>query len=176
MRLVRSIRASLLRNHIRKVATDVHRERAAGKFTDLKRMGMVLDGTNDDSISFAMHYRDEQLMAGKTVALMAYVPKMARDKSYLMPFFTDKETNWYGKPTNGEIKHFLSQPFDVLVNISPELIMPLEYLCALSVAKYIIGNGTGHLNTYYDCLIKVNDSHSYSSLMENVHHYLNLQA
>lgn len=175
MKLIMQVRSSILKRHIHQKAKDAQRERAGKKFRDVHRIGMVMDGLDADCIEFAKRYRDEQQIAGRTVELMAYAPKRARNISYMLPFFTNNEVNWYLKPTGGDTRRFMEEDFDLLVNLCPEQIMPLEYICAFSSANYIMGNGTDHLNSHYDCLIKVNDPSDFSGFMENVHHYLNLQ-
>lgn len=176
MSIIKNFKTNYLLKHIQKTAPGIRRERAGQKFNRIHSIGVVVDGSRPDFIDFAKKYADDMRLAGKSIELLAYVPKQDKNRSYTLPFFTNEDVNWFFKPVTGTITTFMATSFDILVNFSPEKIMPLEYICAMSTAKFVIGNGTDHVNNYYDCLIKVNDSYSPSSFMENVHHYLNLQS
>jgi len=176
MNVINSIKTNFLLKHIKKVSPGQVREKQSVSFKDVHSIGILVDGSKLDFIEFAKKYADELRLGGRSVELLAYVPKLEKNRSYTLPFFTKTDINWYFKPDLPDVNNFMKRSFDLLVNISPDKIMPLEYICALSSAKFIIGNGTEHLNAYYDCLIKVNDSYSPRSFMENVKHYLTLQS
>ncbi|MCP4122910.1 MAG: hypothetical protein GY751_14260 [Bacteroidetes bacterium] len=175
MSVIGNIKTRYLIKHIDKVAPGLKREKRSICFKDVHSIGILLDGSKPDFIDFAKKYADELRLGGRSVELLAYVPKRKKNRSYTLPYFTKEDTNWHYKPNLPDVNNFMERPFDLLVNISPDKIMPLEYICALSASKFTIGNGTEHLNGYYDCLIKVNDSYSPRSFMENVRHYLTLQ-
>ncbi len=174
MKLARQIKDKLLIRSIRKTAGDRRREKVSLNFQAMQRIAMLVDGSQRASILFAKKYADNWLHEGKSIELLAYVPKREKAVTYSLPYFTDEDLNWFRKPNKASIDTFMETPFDLLINFSPVEILPLEYICAHSAAKYIIGNGTQHLNNYYDCLIMVNDADSPDAFMENVHHYLNL--
>lgn len=174
MKLVRTIKDKLLIRSIRKTAGDRKREKGSLNFESMHKIAMLVDGSQRSSILFAKKYADNRLNQGKSIELLAYVPKREKSVPYSLPYFTDEDVNWFRKPNKASLDTFMKTPFDLLINFAPDMILPLEYICAHSAAKYIIGNGTRHLNKYYDCLIMVNDAESPEAFMENVHHYLNL--
>lgn len=175
MSVLKKIKTSYLLKYINKVAPGLKREKCSKNLTDIREIGIVLDGTRTEFMEYARQYAKEQRQLGRKVEILAYVPKIPKDGRHQLETFTQDDLNWYEKPVAPSINNFMDTAFDLLINLTPNRILPLEYICALSSSRLVIGNGVQHLNSYYDCLIKVNNSNSPSSFMENLHHYLNLQ-
>ena len=173
--MLERLKERMLLKAIREGVKEQKHHRASLKFNEMKKIAMVVDGSSKEAIDFAKRYAEKRILAGKYIELLAYVPRKDKFTSYSLPFFTDEETNWYRKPKSNIVRNFMDSPFDLLINFSPELILPLEYICALSKAKFVVCNGNDHLTDHYDCLIMVNDIQSPDSFMDNVQHYLNLQ-
>ena len=69
-------------------------------------------------------------------------------------FFTRKQLKWYLKPDDPIINNFLSEPFDILLNLSLHAKTPIIYLVALSHARFRVGPSNKKLNPYYDLIIQ----------------------
>jgi hypothetical protein len=175
MKILEGIKTKQLEKYILKVRPTLKREVMAIPFSELKTFGLILDGRQPNMVSFVEQYQAELSAQGKEVTILAYIPKLAKGQSLAIPHYLKSDFNWMGVPKNPSIADFMHTNFDLLINFSPDKILPLECICALSQAKYIIGNSTNHFNYYYDFLIKLNNSNAPESFIENVHHYLNLQ-
>ena len=54
-------------------------------------------------------------------------------------FFSNTELNWYGKPQGMVIDNFLSEDYDILIDLSLKKFYPLTYLAVASPAKFKVG-------------------------------------
>lgn len=175
MGVLEGFRSQQLEKFLRKERANHNPTKMASPLSEIKSIGILLDGKNAASIEFVQSYQQQLENQGKTVSVFAYVKKLSKDQTIPLPYFTKSNINWYAKPTKKEVVDFMQQPFDLLINFSPNKILALECICSLSHAKFVIGNGTDHFNYYYDFLIKLNNSNAPETFIENVHHYLNLQ-
>ncbi len=54
-------------------------------------------------------------------------------------FFTHKNLNWYCRPVGNKISEFIHQEFDILINLSLEKFLPLDFIILESRAKFKVG-------------------------------------
>ena len=173
--MLKSFKKKKLIKHINQSFLGREKTKVACNISSVKTVGIILDGKSSHFVEFVSNYTKQQKKEGKIVTTLAYLPKADKQLTLPISFFTKDDINWYGKPLHKSVLEFIEQPFDILLNFCPEQKLPLESICALSSAKFIIGNGINHLHSYYDILLKLNNSNAPSSFIENVHHYLTLQ-
>ncbi len=171
MRFLRQFRKGRLTKHINKYAPQVKKEKSP-TLENVQQIGIILDASNIATQQFATQYAYNLEVKNKKVEVLGYLPKLDKKESPVVNVFSNKEVNWMFKPVSKEVTDFSEHEFDILINLSHRKIMPLEYICALSKAKYIVGNGTDHLQDYYDCLIKLSGELSLKNFIENMNHYL----
>jgi len=74
--------------------------------------------------------------------------------------FTKKEIDWLWRPKGNAIKKLNTKSFELLINLSQQQSLPLEYLAATCKAHYKIGAVTAYPNQY-DLALKTEDFKSY---------------
>ncbi|MEZ5004754.1 MAG: hypothetical protein R2730_17115 [Chitinophagales bacterium] len=173
--MIKSFKTKKLIQHIDQSILGRNKSKEARNIHEVQSIGIVLDGRDQSFVDAVTQYAEQQEKEGKKVTLLSYLPKVGKQISLGIPFFTKEDINWYYKPVKESVLSFIDQPFDLLLNFCPDKLLPLESVIALSSAKFIIGNGLAHLNSYYDILLKLNNSNAPDSFIENVHHYLTLQ-
>ncbi len=67
---------------------------------------------------------------------------------------TPKDLNWLGFPKPGFVENFLNTEFDLLLNIAMEQTLLLDYLTALSKARFKIG-WSPQQDNYFDLNINI---------------------
>ncbi|MEZ5006510.1 MAG: hypothetical protein R2753_00015 [Chitinophagales bacterium] len=173
--MIQNFKTKKLLKHIDQSILGRNKPKEACNMQQLQSIGIVLDGRDQNFVDAVTQYAEQQEKQGIKVTLLSYLPKVNKQISLSIPFFTKEDINWYYKPIKESVINFIEQPFDLLLNFCPDKLLPLESIIALSSAKFIIGNGLTHLNSYYDILLKLNNSNAPDSFIENVHHYLTLQ-
>ena len=78
---------------------------------------------------------------------------------------------WFGKPKNGEGIQFIQQKFDILIDLSLQKSIPLQYILIHSTAKFKVG-WKGVDPNLYDLEIDVSANPRCRFLMEQIIYYL----
>lgn len=123
---------------------------------------------NDIILGFSQKLKSLQ----KDVQLLGYMPKREFGFVYPFPFITNKDGNWYGKPRGGTTGYFMRSPFDLLINFCDEECLPLEYISAVSPAKFRVGFNKEAENANYDLILIPTENKDISNLIQNLENYL----
>lgn len=124
---------------------------------------------NDKIIDFSKKLKSNL----KEVQLLGYLPKREFGFQYPFPFISNKDTTWYGKPGGGTSGFFTRSPFDLMINFSTEECLPLEYISAVSQAKFRVGFNKEQDNANYDLILIPKEKSDISNLILNLEKYLN---
>ena len=62
--------------------------------------------------------------------------------------FSDKECNWFGKPTASEVQYFLGAELDMLIDLTSEECFVMHYIVVASKATFKIGRCAYDDNPY----------------------------
>lgn len=117
-------------------------------------IGILFDATELDGRNVVLQYAEQLRKRGKRISLLGYLNDFAESESYAFKFFNRKQMDWALRPISGDVKDFISQEFDLLLNIDPVSKVHTEYIAALSRAKLRVGPSTEH--TYcYDLMIDI---------------------
>lgn len=88
-------------------------------------------------------------------------------------FFTIKDSNWQGVPSNHNINDFIKEPLDILIDLHLSENFPLEYINSMSKASFKIGPYNEKAN-HYDFMIDISTNPTAEFLCEQVKHYLSI--
>ncbi|MFN8236929.1 MAG: hypothetical protein U0T77_02065 [Chitinophagales bacterium] len=124
--------------------------------------------SNDILLAFCQKLKD----AGKEVVLLGYIPKREFGFAYPFPLITNKDVNWYGKPTGSNPESILHSPLDLLINFHTEYCLPFEFLCATSSAKFRVGFRPDSTIANYDLILIPKENKEISNLIQNLENYL----
>lgn len=78
---------------------------------------------------------------------------------------------WFGKPKNGDGIQFIQQKFDILIDLSIQKSIPLQYILLHSIARFKVGWKAEDPNLY-DLEIDVSANPGCRFLMEQIIYYL----
>ena len=123
---------------------------------------------NDIILDFVKQLKHSQ----KDVQILGYLPKREFGFQYPFPYISNKDISWYGKPGGGTTGFFERSPFDLMVNFSMEDCLPLEYISAVSLAKFRVGFNKDIQNSNYDLILISNEKQNISNLIQNLEMYL----
>ena len=153
----------------------IKRERGIYNFDTAKTCGIVFNASTQETYDKAKHFIDFLKTKNINVVAIGFVDsKEVKDfyrETIHFKFFSRKNINWYGKPKNENVDDFISKKFDLLIDLSLENDYPLEYIAAMSLAKFKVGRFTSEKGDY-DFMIDVNKNKTHDFLIEQIHHYL----
>lgn len=95
-----------------------------------------------------------------------FIPKITQD------VITVKDVNWRFHPVKPFVKEFLNTDFDILINLSLDEYLPLEYCAALSKAGLKVGRFREDQHLIYDLMIHSVADDTIDSFAEQVIYYL----
>jgi hypothetical protein len=96
-----------------------------------------------------------------------FIPKLLQD------IITSKDVNWYYQPVKPFVKDFLEEEFDILIDLSLNEQIPLQYLSVSSKAGLKIGRFDEKNQEYYDLMIDMPADAPIEYFISQVVHYLN---
>ena len=77
-------------------------------------------------------------------------------------------------PGNLTVHNFISEPYDVVINLALNSCLPLRYIAAVSQARFRVGRFDKR-NTYcYDLMLNIRDDIGIQELLVQVENYLRL--
>ena len=118
-----------------------------------------------------LNFAKELNQQGKSVKMLAYIP--AKETPEHLPYeaFSKKDIDWIFRPKSNNVNEFQNTPFDILFNFTSTTNKPLEYISALSRAKFRIG--TLSENTLcYDLMVDCKSNSNITKIIEQMKFYL----
>ena len=89
-------------------------------------------------------------------------------------FINHSNVNWYSKPFGEDYKEFISTPFDILIDLTFEAIIPLRFALKKSIARMKVGRY--HSNDYklYDLTFNLKENALLDEYLKQTDKYLKL--
>jgi len=157
-------------NLLEKIKTRVGRQVLDGrmKFTernacfcnlnDAANIGIIYNAT--DLASFEVIKDLSKYLSGRNInlSILGYVHSKELVDHYLyrkgFDFFYKSNLNWYFRPSSPVTDKFIQETFDILIDLSLEYYYPIQYITALSSAKFKAGRYTAN-DKYLDLMIDI---------------------
>lgn len=86
--------------------------------------------------------------------------------------FCQKDLNWYRIPGGNTVDNFIAEEHDVLIDLSMDDYLPLQYIVAKSRARFKVGRYTEGTQRYLDMMIDTAGAHSLPQLITHIDRYL----
>ena len=170
----RKVQQNLHHFFLKKKVAKLNILRTTTNLKQAKKIGILFNPSNEQDVKIINKYADELKANDKKVKLLGYRHSKSNFQSTLS-FITEKDLNWLLEPKGMAVIHFISQPFDILINAYIKQCLPLEYIAALSKAKLRVGNYF-HDKTYcFDLMIDTNNKDLNYFLTQTNHYLKNLK-
>ena len=85
---------------------------------------------------------------------------------------TVKDLNWYRIPQGNTVENFMAEEYEVIIDLSLEDRLPIQYIVAKSRARFKVGRYSESNKRILDMMIDIAGGQSLSQLIQQVHHYL----
>jgi len=155
----------------------INRERGIFNFDTAKQCGIVFNATTQESYERAKSFIDFLITKNIIVIAIGFVDSKEVQEFYRetihFKYFSRKNINWYGKPRNTNVDEFIANKFDILFDLSLSNDFPLEYISALSLAKFKVGRYTSD-NADYDLMIDISKNPKPDYLIEQIKNYISI--
>lgn len=149
----------------------IHRK--SKSFDELKTIGILFVGGDHENQRFIEQYAESLRKKGKQVRLLAYFDDKVDYNTLGFQFFNKNHLKWNFVPKSETVNHFLETPFDLLIDLQPGGVLPLEYIASLCRASFRIGRNTEHLNCY-DLMIDTHHNKDLAYFIGQVNFFLKI--
>jgi hypothetical protein len=146
----------------------------------VKKIGILWDASFENDFQHLAALNRQLSEAGRSVEVLAWIPgKVVPDRltglSY-MKFLRKSDLNWAFIPVSEDAKKFLETKYDLLIDINPSSLFPLNAIVSLSPAPMKVGPDITDRpeNAPYDLMIKSPIPFSIAHFLEQVMHYLSI--
>lgn len=151
------------------------RNKAFINLADAGSIGIVLHQVDNDIFEVIQNFIRELINEGKKVKTVGYVDLKTIPDHFLLrkgvSFFCREELNWYSVPEADFIDQFINEEFDLLIDLSLINYFPVEYIFALSRARFKVSR-FNEGNSHADLCIDIKSKTDISYLIQQLNHYL----
>lgn len=107
---------------------------------EAKSIGILFDATLPLSFDIIKDLVKDLSSSAKEIMVLGYVDSKQMIDHYLyrkgFEFFTRNHLNWFYKPQSEAVNEFIKKDFDIMLNLCLEQSYPVNYIFALSNAKF----------------------------------------
>lgn len=146
---------------------------------DARNVGIIFEVKDEATFGHIRYFVDYLHDQGKHVKALGYVESkeiMGFLKHTNVYSFFQKEggLNWYLKPTSADATNFAEEEFDILVDLSEDDKLPIQFVVAASQARFKAGKYQESNQDLYDMMISVGQEKTLKYLIGQMKHYLTI--
>ncbi len=152
------------------------RKRAALNLNDCRHVGILFALENEEiyrKVNSLIFNLTEQ---HKTVSAIGLLPGNTVPNYYLAKLKIDligkKDINLLGVPVTDAVKRFTGQSFDILIDLSLGDHLALDYIAAVSLARFKTGPFRDDMVKVFDFMIKHPENGSFNDFYHTMFEYL----
>lgn len=139
-----------------------------------KSIAVLFDATNPENLTIAKKFNQDLASLHKHTHFFAFVDQKKPMGSLPFDFMTSEQVSWLFVPEHPKVQDFLTKQYDILINICAHECLPLEYIAALSNAKFRVGRFIPGKTYCYDFMIYTNGKKDMNFLIEQLNQYLKM--
>ena len=143
-------------------------------YLNASSVAVLFDGSKPENMEPVKRYCQSLRNQNKKAYMLCYIEKERPNEALSFDFLTRKNLNWFFIPDNSKTDDFIKRQFDLLINLSTEECLPLEYLSALSKSVYRIGRYIPDKTFCFDFMINLNGKNDVNYLIKEIEHYLRI--
>lgn len=162
---------------LRRRVNKLSRNREFVNIKDAETVGILFQPVDDKSFETVKLFLKSLTEEGKQIFAIGYVDSPKIPDFYLLRkginFFCKHDLSLFFRPEPVFVDDFIEREFDLLINLSVDNLYPLEYIYALSKAKFKAAkslNGSDHS----DLTIDIKTNRDVEFLIQQITHYLSL--
>ncbi len=147
-------------------------------YREARSIGILYDASTEKQYQIITHLvRDLQQDQKKVKTLGYVVQKQMPDYSFpklTFEFCNSKDFAWNQKPKSLNVKDFISNDYDLLMDLTPSDFFHIKFLVAESAAHFKIGRYAEKYLDLYDLMIQVEDTSPLDEVIKHSIYYLKM--
>ena len=181
MELVKNIRLKIGKAILTKKMARTKRKVYFSNFSLVKKMGIVWDASKPEDFTCLSRFYQKMHERNIEVKILCYFPgKELPDQYTAIRYLTcirKKEINFFYHPVSSETENFISNRFEILIDINFKKLFPLQYISSLSNAGFKVGLFESEtMSTPFNLMMEIKkpvDIENYLNQVINYHEMIN---
>jgi hypothetical protein len=179
MELFKNIRLKIGKVILTKKMAGTKRKVYYSNFGLVKNIGVVWDASKTDDFTSLSRFYQKMHERNIEVKILGYFPgKNLPDQYTAIRYLTcirKKEINFFYHPVSSETNVFISNRFDILIDINFKELFPLQYITSLSNAAFKVGLFEyGTVDTPFDLMMEIKNPVDVDNYLIQVIQYLEM--
>jgi hypothetical protein len=179
MELFRNLRLNIGNKILRIRVSKRSRDRKFKNFREVKSIGVVWNASKQDEFQVLSRFNQKMQEIDVDVKILGYYHgKHLPDQYTALRYLTcirNEETNLFYIPDSTDVKSFIGNKFDILIDINFENIFTLKYITLLSKATFKIGLfETEGNNSAFDLMMEMKKPVKVEEYLRQVIQYLEM--
>jgi len=174
MKMLKNTRTKLAYFVLQKKAKTIVRNKTFHNFDSAKSAGIIFDATFQNKYLATKAFMGYLANKGIDVNALGYVA----EKSNMGYFPFQKDTQYFSldtldileKPISQDVDNFIERKFDILINLCTDELYPIQYIIAMSKAKFKISKKF-NLN-FSDFMLDIQGSTTIEDFIAQIKHYI----
>lgn len=165
-----------LRNYqLNKLIKNLRQSSTYNGFDSIETIGICFERSNNNQVIF--NYKSKMEGLGKKVVLLEYLPftkKELEKKSTNTEglWFCKSDLKYSGLPSNTSIESFLSESYDVLLDLNSKEHHPNEFISLKAKASLKAGSSE-RADLPFDLMLRISEKDNFDGLFKELDYYLN---
>ncbi len=176
MKLFKKIRKNIgywvLERRIKKIK----RKRSFYNFNTARKIGVLFNATHQETYLKAKSF----IASLRSRGIKVYGLGMVKNQEAIgyfpyqedINFFAISKLNFIFHPVNSDAEAFINQPMDILIDLTQNDQLPLQYVSGLSIAHFKIGANSSGNSPYYDFVLNIGENKSLDFYLQQLEHYM----
>jgi hypothetical protein len=179
MRVGKRVRTWIGQYRFLKETRKISRKPEVVSFDKAESIGLLYDATDErNSETIKQYVKSIRANYKKDILAMGFVDKKSLHNSqyaqFGLDFFTRKDLNFSFIPVDPIVKNFINEKFDILINLNVERCFPLQYISAMSKAKFKVGCYSQNNRVDFDMMVKLKSDSPLKTVIEEIEHFLRI--
>lgn len=178
MNVITNIRDGIRQWFLKKALNKVSRRKKILGYGQAQSFGIMYDASSEENYRQITHLVKDLQQDNKKIKTLGYV-NLKKMPEYSFPkltfeFCNAKNFYWDQSPLTQNVKDFIAQDFDALIDLSPSDFFHLKYLAATSTAPFKVGRFNEKYINVFDLMLEVKDDTPNKEAIEHTIFYLKM--
>ncbi len=150
---IRDIKEKIARRKLAKIVSAIDRNPVLPNINTIKTIGVIWQPTQKEAFQYLKSYFNREQVIFRGFCVFEEITNPHQDSNTL----TVKDIDFWGLPKKEKVDEFTNIRFEVLFNIAMEDNLVLDYITALSQARFKVGSSQNEKN-YFDLNVNIGEN------------------
>lgn len=150
---IRDIKEKIARRKLAKIISGIDRSPVFPNINTVKTIGVIWQPTQKEAFQYLKSFFNREQVIFRGFCVFEAITNPHQDANTL----TVKDLDFWGLPKKEKVEEFTNIRFEILFNIALEDTLVLDYITALSQARFKVGS-TQNSNNYFDLNINIGEN------------------